>query len=95
MLKLAWLYFVLLFTGIASAQMPDDWLSDLPKSHDYILKRSSSYDRSGGNADARPVLPGGTIIVMDETGPGQISHIWFTIADKEQYHLKKIVIRMY
>jgi hypothetical protein len=95
MLKLAWLFFVLLFTGTASAQMPSDWLSDLPKPHDYILKRSSSYDRSGGNADARPVAPGGTITVLDEAGPGQISHIWFTIADKEQYHLKKIVLRMY
>jgi hypothetical protein len=95
MLKFSCFYFLLLSTGIASAQMPGDWLSDLPKSHDYVLKRSSSYDRSGGNADARPVSPGGTITVLDEAGPGQISHIWFTIADKEQYHLKKIVLRMY
>jgi hypothetical protein len=70
-------------------------LSDLPRLHDYVLKRSSSYDRSGGNDDFRRVHPGQTITVLDENGPGQISHIWFTIADDEQYHLKRIVLRMY
>lgn len=70
-------------------------LSDLPKIQDYVLKRSSSYDRSGGNADFRTVASGQTLTVLDENGPGQISHIWFTIADKEQYHLKQIVLRMY
>src|SRR5213594_3810664 len=81
-------------TGLA-AQTASDRLSELPKLRDYILKRSSSYDRTGGNADARPVPPGNTITVLDENGPGQISHIWFTIADREQNHLKKIVLRMY
>ena len=33
--------------------------------------------------------------MLDEDGPGQVSHIWFTIADKEDKHLKKIVLRMY
>ncbi len=79
----------------ATAQMPGEQLSDLPKLHDYVLKRSSSYDRTGGNADARQVAPGDAITVLDEAGPGQISHIWFTIADNEKYHLKRIVLRMY
>ncbi|HZR66335.1 MAG TPA: glycoside hydrolase family 172 protein [Terriglobales bacterium] len=70
-------------------------LADLPRAHDYVLKRSSSYDRSGGNADFRSVGAGESITVLDENGPGQISHIWFTIADKEQYHLKRIVLRIY
>ena len=78
-----------------SAQIASEQISDLPKLHDYVLKRSSSYDRTGGNADARPVPAGSTITVLDENGPGQISHIWFTIADHEQHHLKKIVLRMY
>ncbi len=87
------LILVLSIAGSAVAQSP--WLQDLPNPHDYILKRSSSYDRTGANADARPLAPGSAITVLDETGPGEISHIWFTIADKEQYHLKKIVLRMY
>lgn len=89
------LMLVLSIAGSAAAQSATDWLQGLPNPHDYILKRSSSYDRTGGNADARPVAPGSTITVLDEDGPGQISHIWFTIADKEQYHLKKIVLRMH
>ncbi|MBO0911089.1 MAG: DUF2961 domain-containing protein [Acidobacteria bacterium] len=70
-------------------------LSGLPNLQAYVLKRSSSYDRSGANADFRVVAPGDTITVLDENGPGEISHIWFTIADRENYHLKRIVLRMY
>src|SRR5690348_13450941 len=95
MRTLSWLLFLLGAAGLASAQNPVDQLSDLPKLHDYVLKRSSSYDRTGGNADARPVAGGSTITVLDEAGPGQISHVWFTIADREPYHLKKIVLRVY
>ncbi|HTM38727.1 MAG TPA: glycoside hydrolase family 172 protein [Terriglobales bacterium] len=79
----------------ASAQNWGTALSDLPKPKDYRLRRSSSYDRTGGNADARRVAPGDTITVFEEAGPGQISHIWFTIADKEEKHLKRIVLRAY
>lgn len=91
---------ILLIVGVSlglSAQTDPGFglLSDLPHPHDYVLKRSSSYDRSGGNADFRTVPPGESMTVLDESGPGQISHIWFTIADKEQFHLKRIVLRIY
>ena len=33
-------------------------LFSLTQPHDYVQKRVSSYDRSGGNADARPIPPG-------------------------------------
>jgi Protein of unknown function (DUF2961) len=70
-------------------------LSSLPEPRDYVLKRISSYDRSGGNVDYRTIEPGATLTVLDEPGPGVITHIWFTLADDEPYHLKKIVLRMY
>jgi Protein of unknown function (DUF2961) len=89
------LTFLLAVSVLSIAQNAGTQLSDLPKLHDYVLKRSSSYDRSGGNADARQVQPGDTITVLDENGPGQVSHVWFTIADKEDKHLKRIVLRMY
>ncbi len=63
--------------------------------HEYVQKRVSSYDRTGGNADAVSVLAGATYTVLDEAGPGIITHVWFTIASPEQFHLKKIVLRMY
>lgn len=79
----------------ASAQDTSAWLSDLAKPHDYVLKRSSSYDRTGGNADYRPMAAGETLTLLNERGPGEISHIWITIASNEQHHLKKMVLRMY
>ena len=93
--------FLLIVVGLvagAFAQEPADLsglLPQLPMPHDYVLKRVSSYDRSGGNADARKVTPGETFTVFEEAGPAVITHIWFTIADSEKYHLKKLVLRMY
>jgi len=70
-------------------------LGSLPEPRNYVLKRVSSYDRSGGNRDYRTIEPGATLTVLDESGPGVITHIWFTLADDEIYHLKKIVLSMY
>jgi hypothetical protein len=91
-------YAALLLIFVASssshAQTPS-WQPDLTIQQTYILHRSSSTDPTGGNADSRPVAAGATLTVLDAAGPGTISHIWFTIADRESYHLKKIVLRMY
>ena len=70
-------------------------LSSLPQAKDYVQKRSSSYDRSGGNADARTIAGGETLTVLDEAGPGLISHVWFTIASGDPNHLKALVLRIY
>jgi hypothetical protein len=70
-------------------------MADLVKPHDYVLKRVSSYDRSGGNADSRKIPAGETLTVLEEEGPGVITHIWFTIASPETLHLKRLVLRMY
>ena len=78
-----------------AAQDTSAWLSGLTKTHDYMLRRSSSYDRSGGNEDYRSLAPRDTLTLLDERGPGEVSHIWITIASNEQHHLKKIVLRMY
>jgi hypothetical protein len=74
---------------------PNAALSDLISPHNYIQKRASSYDRSGGNDDFVKIAPGNTITLLDDTGPGIITHIWMTIASPEKYHLKKLVLRMY
>jgi hypothetical protein len=90
--------FTLVLATIAatlSFAQTQDWLSSLPEPRNYTQKRSSSYDRSGGNADMRAIAPGDTLTLLDDNGPGTITHIWFTIADDEAYHLKKIVLRMY
>ena len=33
--------------------------------------------------------------MLDEDGPGVITHVWVTIASPELFHLKKLVLRMY
>jgi hypothetical protein len=85
----------LLKGGAVLAQTQQAWLGELIEPHDYVQKRVSSYDRSGGNDDFRTVGPGETFTVLDESGPGIITHIWFTFASEEMYHLKKLVLRMY
>lgn len=59
----------------------------------YKSRRSSSWDRTGGNADAVPVEPGAAATVLDVQGAGVITHIWFTIASDDDYHLKNLVLR--
>jgi len=77
------------------SQTPDTLLSSLPQAKDYVQHRSSSYDRSGGNADARAIAPGETLTLLDEAGPGLISHVWVTIASDDPNHLKALVLRMF
>jgi D-arabinan exo alpha-(1,3)/(1,5)-arabinofuranosidase (non-reducing end) len=57
--------------------------------------KQSSYDRTGGNGDRWPIASGETKEVFNASGPGVISHIWFTIAAPSSYHLKEIVLRIY
>jgi Protein of unknown function (DUF2961) len=89
----------LLISGLLTlpllAQDPTTWLSNLPQAKDYVQKRVSSYDRSGGNGDARTIATGETLTLLDEAGPGLISHVWVTIASDDPAHLKALVLRMY
>ena len=62
---------------------------------DYQTAKASSYDRTGGNADAFKIEAGATQVLLDAQGPGMVSHIWFTIAAPDSQHLKKLVLRMY
>jgi hypothetical protein len=82
---------------VVPAQGKDE-LSQLPFLKTYTQERISSYDRTGGNDDGNwknPIKPGETRTIGDVVGPGVITHMWFTIATPERYHLKKIVLRMY
>ena len=71
------------------------WQPNLTRQQTYTVHRSSSADPTGANADRRQVDPGQTLTVLDTDGPGLVSHLWFTIASTEPYHLKRIVLRIY
>jgi hypothetical protein len=61
----------------------------------YRSLKQSSYDRTGGNSDRWRIAAGATQEVFQASGPGIISHIWFTIAAPGLNHLKEIVLRVY
>jgi hypothetical protein len=94
MLRSLALFSMALASALAHGQM-SSWQPDLTVQQNYAFHRASSADPTGGNADYRVVGPGSTLTVLDVDGPATISHVWFTIADDEPYHLKRIVLRMY
>lgn len=98
MRKLTFLLLIVALAVPAFAQTPiglSGWLGTLSQPKDYLLKRISSWDRTGANADYREIDPGQSLTLLDEIGPGEISHVWITINSSESYHLKKLVLRMY
>jgi len=68
---------------------------DLTQQQDYVSRRVSSYDVTGANADNKLLAAGQTLTVFDEAGPGDITHIWFTLSSFDPLYLKKLVLRMY
>ncbi|MGB6826569.1 MAG: hypothetical protein WBE41_00910, partial [Terracidiphilus sp.] len=68
-------------------------LFSLARLRNYKSRRSSSWDRTGGNADSVPVDPGASHTLLDVTGAGVVTHIWFTINSDDPMHLKNLVLR--
>ncbi|HID94945.1 MAG TPA: DUF2961 domain-containing protein [Candidatus Latescibacteria bacterium] len=70
-------------------------LRELPRLRSCRTKRVSSYDRTGGNRDAIRIPRGKTATLAEIKESGCITHIWFTIACKDKYYLRKLLLRMY
>jgi hypothetical protein len=90
-----WALSLVVLATCGSCFAQDGQMASLIVPHDYVQKRVSSYDKSGGNGDAIHIDHGATATLLDAAGPGIITHIWFTIASHEEMHLKKLVLRMY
>jgi Protein of unknown function (DUF2961) len=65
----------------------------LARLRNYKTRRSSSWDRSGGNNDAVSVEPGQTATLLEVAGAGVVTHLWFTINSQDPMHLKNLVLR--
>ncbi len=76
-------------------------LASLPLAKDFVRKRFSSFDRTGGNSDNLKFKPGETKVIAETRSPGCVRHIWCTIGiagedgRPEKGYLRKIVIRMF
>jgi len=70
-------------------------LSQLYLAREGRRRRSSSWNRTGRNADRVGVEPGGAAVIADLQGAGSIRHIWITIADNEPDYLRRLVLRAY
>ena len=65
----------------------------LARLRSYRTRHESSWDRTGGNDDARPLAPGASLTLFAAQGAGVITHLWFTIATEDATHLKSMVLR--
>ena len=82
----------------AGDPLADSLYSDMIYLRDSRSARVSSWDRTGGNADARPIVPGATLRLAEIPGAGAIRHIYFTIlgpAPTDLHYLQDLVLRMY
>jgi hypothetical protein len=86
--------------GDGVAEMPpapmetdSDELLSQARLRSYKTRRSSSWDRSGGNGDSVPVDPGAAHTLLDVTEAGVVTHLWFTINSEDDHHLKNLVLR--
>ena len=70
-------------------------LGSLALLRDHRNARSSSYDKTGANADFWVFDAGEKKTIADLEGPGIVKHIWVTIASTEPAYLRKIVLRMF
>lgn len=73
---------------------PVPLFSDLMTLTDTSTARVSSFDRSGGNTDYRPIAPGDTLELADLDGAGIVRHLYFSIWGGEHY-LRDLVLRAY
>jgi hypothetical protein len=83
---------------LASSSVKPSVIEDLAKPRDYESCRVSSYDRWGGNGDGsqgNPVKIGEVRTIADIRGPGEIAHIWFTMAPFDKDILTNVILRMY
>lgn len=71
-------------------------LAGLMLPHGGETMHEGSWDRKGGNDDARPVAPGQTITLLDHQGAGIVHRFWVTIAPRSEMTIhRQAILRMY
>ncbi|MFC2158445.1 glycoside hydrolase family 172 protein [Acidobacteriota bacterium] len=86
--------FILLCGTLILTSADQNFLERLGQHQDYVSRRISSFDRSGGNNDRVSIDPGETAVLAEITGPAAVHHIWVTIA-AEAFYGRKITLKLY
>ncbi len=80
----------------ASSAAPGGDLAALTRLQDFEARReSSSHPDLTRNGDAWPIPAGGTITLMDEEGPGMVTHFWNTVGSYDLNYARALVLRVY
>lgn len=58
-------------------------------------RRASTWDRSGGNDDFLRVDPGQTAVLGEDSGAGQVTHLWCTLLAPDPWWGRSLVLRAY
>lgn len=83
--------------AVGQSFSPGNPLAGLERQRNFESMRASSSDPDwkNGNADARPIEPGGTLTLAEMDGPGVIAHIWCTISHPAPFYSRLLTLRMY
>ncbi len=85
-----------IFSTASHAQPVMGTLDGLTRPRSGHVVHSSSYDRSGGNADFRPMAAGETLTLLDYKGAGTVKRWWVTIAPFNNPELQReLIVRCY
>lgn len=87
-----------IFTVISAGELPPDAgaLGNLTRTQAYDAKRSSSSNEEfTSNGDAQSIAPGATLVLMEEQGPGIVTHFWNTVASLDPFYARSLVVRIY
>lgn len=58
-------------------------------------KRAATWDRSGRNDDFVRVPAGETVVLAEDEGPGQLTHVWLTLRTADLWWGRHLVLRAY
>lgn len=91
---------VFLLSGVSTrGQAPftrEGMLGSLPSLKDYAARRASSANPDlAKNGDARPIEPGGTLVLGELEGPGEITHLWCTCNARDPFYARSLVVMIH
>ena len=85
-----------LWLNVNSFPQTSTGITELPYLKDFKALRSSSNNPDwNSNDDSKRPIPGETVVIADLNGPGQVNHIWLTIAANEYGWPRLLRLRIY